>query len=214
MVDNLIANSMIEASSLIGNKFAQVYSITSKGQEELISPSLYKKKISSHIESETTISEEEKVLFEELDFFLNGFNDEQKKAIIMQNPRILCIAGAGSGKTTVLVKRIEFLVKYQSANPGKILAITFTRKAREEMEKRLKGLGIVGVQIETFNSFSEKMLQKFGHLIYSSPKRVMSYSDKIVAMNFAMASINLDMDSAIDRYFTENQKTPSYLSQP
>jgi len=206
MIDNLIANSMVDSSSIIGNKFAQVYAITQKGQEELMTPSLYKKKISNQLDSETVITDREKVLFKELDFFLSGFNDEQKKAIIMQNPRILCVAGAGSGKTTVLVKRIEFLVKYQSANPHKILAITFTRKARQEMEHRLIALGITGVQIETFNSFSEKMLQRFGHLIYSSQKRVMSYTDKIIAMNFAMAAMNLDMDSATNKYFTDNQK--------
>lgn len=206
MLDNLIVNGMIESSSLIGNKFAQVLAITQKGTEELIAPSMQRKKMVNNLEGKTKITEEERVLFKELDHFLSKYNDEQKKAIILQKQKILCIAGAGSGKTTVLVKRIEFLVKYQSMNPNKILAITFTRKARQEMEHRLERLGIQGVQIETFNSFSEKILQKYGHLFYDSPKRVMTYQDRIFAMNFALSNIGMDLETAVNRYFSENQK--------
>jgi DNA helicase-4 len=206
MLDNLIVNGMVESSSLIGNKFAQVLGITQKGNEELISPSLQKKKLVNNLECKTNITDDERVLFKELDFFLSKYNDEQKKAIILQKSKILCIAGAGSGKTTVLVKRIEFLVKYQSANPNKILAITFTRKARQEMEHRLEKLGIQGVQIETFNSFSEKILQKYGHLFYDSPKRVMTYQDKIFAMNFALSNMGTDLETAVNKYFSESQK--------
>ncbi len=216
MIDNLISNGMIEQSGLIGNKFAQVLGITQKGNEELMSPSLYKKRIAGKIETNVNvITDEERVLFKELDFFLNKYNDEQKKAIILQKSKILCIAGAGSGKTSVLVKRIEFLTKYQSVNPQKVLAITFTRKARQEMESRLKDLGVHGVQVETFNSFSEKILQKYGHLVYASAMRVMSYPDKIVAMNFALDMAGLDLARATDQYFSDNQKKnkePRHLS--
>lgn len=207
MLDNLITNGMVDSNSLIGNKFAHVLELTPKGREELIDPSLYKKKLVINLgDNKTHINEQEKILFKELDFFLSRYNDEQKKAIISQQKNILCIAGAGSGKTTVLVKRIEFLVKYQSADPRKILAITFTRKARQEMEHRLFQLGIKGVQIETFNSFSEKILQKYGHLIYKTQKNVMSYQDKIAAMNVALNNVSLNLDEAIDQYFSENQK--------
>lgn len=207
MIDNLIINTMVESSGLIGNKFAQVLGITQKGREELINPSLYKKKISTDLENtKTEITEEERVLFKELDFFLNKYNDEQKKAIILQKPKILCIAGAGSGKTSVLVKRIEFLTKYQSASPQRTLAITFTRKARQEMEHRLQHLGVLGVQVETFNSFSEKILQKYSNFVYDVPQRVMSYPDKVLAMNFALDSVGIDINSAADKYFSDNQK--------
>jgi superfamily I DNA/RNA helicase len=214
MVDNLIVNAMIDLSSLLGNKFAQVLGITAKGQEELSNPSLYKKKMS--IENKRTdITDEEREMFKELDFFLSGFNDEQKKAIISQKEKILCIAGAGSGKTTVLTKRIEFLVRYRSVPPEKVLAITFTRKARQEMESRLLHLGVVGVQVETFNSFSEKILKKYGHLIYSSSTRIMNYSDKIFAISLALQELGLDIESASDKYFTDSQKNnkePGQLS--
>ncbi len=216
MIENLLINGMIEQSGLIGNKFAQVLGITQKGNEELMNPLLHKKKIANKIETSVNIiTDEERVLFKELDFFLSEYNDEQKKAIILQKSRILCIAGAGSGKTSVLVKRIEFLTKYQSVNPQKILAITFTRKARQEMEARLKNLGVLGVQVETFNSFSEKILQKYGHLVYDTPKRVMSFPDKVIAINFALDMAGLDLERATDKYFSDNQKKnkePRHLS--
>jgi superfamily I DNA/RNA helicase len=205
MIDNLIANSMIEVGGFAGNKFAQVLGISLQGSEELINPSLYKKKMS--IESKKTeISEEEKILFKELDFFFSEYNDEQKKAIISKNKNILCIAGAGSGKTSVLTKRIEFLVKYKSVNPSKILAITFTRKARKEMEHKLEKLGIIGVNVETFNSFSEKILKKYANLVYARPTKLMTFQDKIFLMGFALKDIGLNIESATNKYFSENQK--------
>jgi superfamily I DNA/RNA helicase len=205
MVDNLIANGMIDVSSLLGNKFAQVLGITSKGSEELMNPSLHRKKMSLE-NKKTEISNEERELFKELDFFLHDFNDEQKKAIISQKKNILCVAGAGSGKTTVLTKRIEFLVKYRSIPADKILAITFTRKARQEMESRLLKLGVFGVNVETFNSFSEKILKKYGHLIYNSSTRIMDYSDRIVALTLALQNMGLDIETAGDKYFSDSQK--------
>jgi DNA helicase II / ATP-dependent DNA helicase PcrA len=214
MIDNLIANSMIDSSALTDNKFAVVLGITSRGAEELMNPSLHKKKISNNFEvKETRITQQERLLFSELDFFLRGHNDEQKKAIISRKSKILCLAGAGSGKTSVLVKRIEFLITYCSELPGRTLAITFTRKARREMEARLAKAGIRDVAVETFNSFSEKMLLKHAKLIYKIPTRVMSYSDKIFLMNFALDYLGLDIASIIDKYFSEKQKNNKEASQ-
>ena len=205
MIDNLIANNMIDVRGYPGNKFAQVLEINSKGNEELMNPSLYKKKMS--IESiKTQITDEDKILFKELDFFLSKYNDEQKKAIISQKKNILCIAGAGSGKTSVLTKRIEFLVKYKSIAPEKILAITFTRKARREMEHKLQTLGITGVHVETFNSFSEKILKKYASLVYNKPTKLITYPEKLFLLVFALKDIGLKIEEATDKYFSDNQK--------
>ncbi|MCK5476583.1 MAG: UvrD-helicase domain-containing protein, partial [Candidatus Aenigmarchaeota archaeon] len=132
------------------------------------------------------------------------FNDEQKKAIISDNPHILCLAGAGSGKTTVLTKRIEFLVKYCSVEQKKILAITFTRKARSEMMRRLEHL--TEVNIETFNSFCEKILRQYNNLIYNKPVRVINYRDKIMIVNKALLNLNISHEQVINTYFTQAQK--------
>jgi len=138
MIDNLVLNNMIQLTSIKGNQFWKVMELTETGRMEIGSPSLYKRKSAFGFrEIETIITEQDRIAFTALNHFLEKFNDFQKKAIICKNKKILCIAGAGSGKTTVLTKRIEFLVNYCSQEPNKILAITFTVKARQEMFKRL-----------------------------------------------------------------------------
>ncbi|MEN9626493.1 MAG: hypothetical protein RL557_821 [archaeon] len=154
---------------------------------------------------QTIITEEDKHLFQELDHFFAPYNDFQKKAIISDKKRICCIAGAGSGKTTVLTKRIEFLIKYKGVDPKKILAITFTRKARHEMQERLVQAGIT-TNIETFNSFCEKILRNNQFQVYGKPVRMMDHSTKLIALSFSLQSLNLKLDNIIEDYFSELQK--------
>ncbi|MEM0465813.1 MAG: ATP-dependent helicase [Candidatus Pacearchaeota archaeon] len=151
------------------------------------------------------ITDKERIIFNELDFYLKNYNDEQKKAIVSNEKRILCIAGAGTGKTSVLTKRIEFLVKYRGVKSEKILAITFTKKAKEEMQKRLINLGIK-THVETFNSFCEKILKKYGNIIYGKHVKVMNYEDKVISLNHVLSFLNININTAIDKYFSEFQK--------
>ena len=165
-------------------------------------------------EYKTRITEQDKLLFQELNPFLGNYNNNQKKAIISNNSEILCIAGAGSGKTTVLTKRIEFLVKYRGIDPRKILAITFTRKARQEMEKRLTELNIQ-THVHTFNSFSERILKIYGNKIYSRPTRTISYGNKAMMLMSALGSIRLTIEQVTDKYYHQFQrinKTQEQLS--
>lgn len=202
VIENLIINNLIEVSSSVFNKFVKVLSIGRNGQAELIHPKLYSKKVSENLdEIETKISEREMEHFKELEEFLTGFNLEQKKAIVSPKEKILCVAGAGSGKTSVLTKRIEFLNKMKKIKGDRILAITFTRKAKEEMEKRLNELGVQAV-VETFNSFSEKILLKYGGKIYGRKVRVASFQDKMFAVLRALDNLNLDIESAVQKYFS------------
>lgn len=162
----------------------------------------------------TRITEQDRLLFKELNHFLGNYNDEQKKAIISNKEKILCIAGAGSGKTTALTKRIEFLVKYRGIPSNRILAITFTRKARQEMQNRLAKLDIQ-THIHTFNSFSEKILKIYSNQIYSRPTSMMNYGNKVMLVMSALSSRGLTIKQATDRYYTEFQrmnKTPERLS--
>ena len=206
-IDKLVVNGMIEMVTSDYNRFVKVLSLTIKGRNEIVRPTLPGKKLAKKVEfKKTEITEEDKIRFAAMDSFLGKYNDEQKKAIISESSNLLCVAGAGSGKTTVLTKRIEFLVKYKNVDPSKILAVTFTRKAREEMERRLDELGVAGVSVHTFNSFCERILRQHGDRIYGRPIRVQSYGDKILAMNMALASMGLSMDDAIDGYFSVAQK--------
>ncbi len=208
MIDNLILNDIIQMKSINGNKFWKVMELSAKGIKEINEPSLYKKKLSFNFkEAKTEITEEDKKIFEAFGSILALFNDPQKKSIISSNKHILCIAGAGSGKTTVLTKRAEFLVKYRSVIPRKILAITFTRKARQEMISRFSKMGNMDqVIVETFNSFCEKVLMRHNDLVYDKPVRVISYRDKIMLINKALSKLNLNMAQAIDIYFSYSQK--------
>ncbi|MCB9361868.1 ATP-dependent DNA helicase UvrD2 [Candidatus Woesearchaeota archaeon] len=210
LIDLLLMNSMIEQRPLTQNRFIKVLHITAKGESELREPSLHKRKI-FYEEKQTSITGQEQELFIALDPFLHKYNDLQKKAIISPANKLLCIAGAGSGKTTVLTKRIEYLVTYQSIDPKKILAITFTRKARQEMQKRLP---MTDCHIETFNSFCEKLLKRHNDLIYDKPMQVIAYRDKYRILYRALETLGMSMDRVLALYFSDVQrrgKTPEQL---
>ncbi|MCF7866988.1 UvrD-helicase domain-containing protein [Candidatus Woesearchaeota archaeon] len=202
LIEDLLGQGFLGYDFVQGKKFWKIIEITKKGKEELINPSLFKNKTKL---KEVIFSDKEKALILSFGDFLSEFNDAQKKAIISRIKNILCVAGAGSGKTTVLTKRIEFLVKYNSVNPENILAITFTRKARTQMLQKLAKLGIHNCKVETFNSYCEKVLNKYESKIYDKPTRVTTYKDKIVAINKALVVLETDMSKAIDVYFSDGQ---------
>lgn len=212
LIDALVSQGFIGFDFVNGKKFWKVMVLTRKGEDELANPSMYKKPVKNKV---IEFTKQEELLMQSVGFFLDTFNNGQKKAIICDKKEILCVAGAGSGKTTVLTKRIEFLVKYKSVNPKKILAITFTRKARQQMKEKLLELGIKDCKIETFNSFCEKILRKHEDKIYDKEMKVLSYKDKIVAVNKALAALNTNMKEAISTYFSESQirnKSPEKLA--
>jgi len=204
-------NKLIEIQSLLSNKFIKVLKITNKGLNELVVPQLSlstKKGLLKYFAKIEQITEQDKKNFSLLDSFLSGLNDEQKKAVIIDSPKILCIAGAGTGKTSVLIKRIEYLARYKSIEQGKILAITFTRKARQEMQQRLeKTLPNHNVKIETFNSFSEKILRKYEKEIYSGECRVADLRLQAKMFLAALKKLSITNDDAITTYFSNNKIT-------
>lgn len=89
-------------------------------------------------------------------------NKEQKEAILHENGPLLIVAGAGTGKTTVITQRIVNLIEKGLAKPEEILAVTFTEKAASEMEERVDKLlefGYTDLWVLTFHSFCEKVLR-------------------------------------------------------
>ena len=96
---------------------------------------------------------------------LEGLNTEQLQAVTHANGPLLIIAGAGTGKTTVITRRIAYLIEQNLAKPEEILALTFTDKAAGEMEARVEEylpLGSYDLWISTFHSFCERILKQHG----------------------------------------------------
>src|SRR3989344_8767568 len=89
-------------------------------------------------------------------------NEEQKEAVNFGEGPLLIIAGAGTGKTTVVTERIKHLITSGKANPQEILALTFTEKASREMEERVDvalPYGTTQMWISTFHAFCDRILR-------------------------------------------------------
>jgi len=94
---------------------------------------------------------------------LEGLDPDQVKAVTAPDGPLLVIAGAGTGKTTVLTRRIAYLIAAKLARPREILALTFTDKAASEMEERVDLLvpyGYAEVWISTFHAFGDRVLRE------------------------------------------------------
>ena len=96
---------------------------------------------------------------------LEGLIPDQAAAVTHGKGPLLIIAGAGTGKTTVVTRRIAHLVAVKQARPSEILALTFTDKAAEEMEARVDLLvpyGFADMWISTFHAFGDRVLREEG----------------------------------------------------
>jgi DNA helicase-2/ATP-dependent DNA helicase PcrA len=100
---------------------------------------------------------------------LTGLNPQQQQAVTSTSPTILCLAGAGSGKTTVLTRRIANLNQEHRVGTSDMLALTFTRLAGKEMKERV--MKLVGEEegkklfCNTFHAFAVSVLQEWGHVL-------------------------------------------------
>jgi DNA helicase-2/ATP-dependent DNA helicase PcrA len=94
---------------------------------------------------------------------LEGLNPRQREAVLYRGKALLIVAGAGSGKTSVLTRRIASLIQTREAWPSQILAITFTNKAANEMRERVEALvggASDGMWISTFHSACVRILRR------------------------------------------------------
>jgi len=104
---------------------------------------------------------------------LDGLNEQQKQAVVQIQRPLLVLAGAGSGKTRVITHKIAYLIE-QGYNPQEILALTFTKKAANEMKERVINLLSTKYEnmpafIGTFHSFGARILRQYSNTIGLDP---------------------------------------------
>lgn len=123
-------------------------------------------------------------------------NDMQQKAVFHTEGPLLILAGAGSGKTTVLVNRIAYILQCGLCEPWQILAITFTNKAATELKERIcKSVPEGGADIwaATFHSTCARILRRFGDRIgYGSHFTIYDTDDQRRLMKDILKELNVD----------------------
>ncbi len=127
---------------------------------------------------------------------LTKLNDKQREAVEHVNGPILILAGAGSGKTSVLTNRVAYLINEVGVAPYNILAITFTNKAAKEMKERIFNLiGDIAssTQISTFHSFGYRIIRENYRLLdLSNNFTILDEGDSITIIKKILKDINLD----------------------
>ena len=127
---------------------------------------------------------------------LDGLNPQQSAAVTHANSPLLVVAGAGSGKTRVLTRRIAYLLAERSIAPYEILAITFTNKAANEMKERvidLVGARAKAMWVSTFHSACVRILRSDASALgYSNSFTIYDSSDSLRLVTLVMKDMNLD----------------------
>ncbi len=123
-------------------------------------------------------------------------NSQQKEAVEYGDGPLLIVAGAGTGKTTVITERIRHLITSKNIRPDQILALTFTEKAAKEMENRVDRLmpyGYTEMWISTFHSFCDLILKQEAHNIGITPGyKLISEAESILLLRNNIFRLQLD----------------------
>src|SRR5690242_10907011 len=130
-----------------------------------------------------------------LDALLDGLNTEQRRAVTHGDGPLLVVAGAGTGKTQVITRRIAWLIATRRAKPSEILALTFTDKAAEEMQLRVDQLvpyGYADTAISTFHAFGDRLIREFAFELGLAPDvRVLSRPEVVVFLRERLFDLGL-----------------------
>ena len=139
---------------------------------------------------------------------LEYLNDRQKEAVLYGDGPLLILAGAGSGKTSVLTKRVAYLIKERNVSPKNIVAITFTNKAAKEMKERIiKEVGKEGydIQISTFHSFGLRIIREnYEKLGYEKNFTIIDSDDSLTVVKKILKEMGID-STRFNPKFIKNQ---------
>ena len=127
---------------------------------------------------------------------LNGLNEYQRQAVTAPLGHALILAGAGSGKTRVLVSRMAWLIEQHGYSPQQVLAVTFTNKAAGEIMQRLGGLlgySVRGLWVGTFHGLCHRFLRRhFNEAKLPQNFQIMDQDDQSRLIKRVMHDMNLD----------------------
>ncbi|MDC0183309.1 UvrD-helicase domain-containing protein [Nitrosomonadales bacterium] len=151
---------------------------------------------------------------------LKNLNEEQIRAITLENESALILAGAGSGKTRVLTSRIAWLIHNQLTNPTGLLAVTFTNKAAKEMLMRVTNqlpIHTRGMWVGTFHGLCNRML-RIHHREVNLPEgfQILDSSDQLSAIKRLTRIMNIDTDNFPPKeiqYFINSNKDEGIRSK-
>jgi DNA helicase-2/ATP-dependent DNA helicase PcrA len=131
-----------------------------------------------------------------LDALLRGLNPEQLRAVTHGTGPMLVVAGAGTGKTQVITRRIAWLIATRRAKPSEVLALTFTDKAAEEMQVRVDQLvpyGYTDTAIGTFHAFGDRVIREYAlELGLPTDVRVLSRPEVVIFLREHLFRFELD----------------------
>ncbi|AHE67781.1 DNA helicase II [Legionella oakridgensis] len=130
--------------------------------------------------------------------WLQGLNEYQRRAVTAPLGNVLVLAGAGSGKTRVLVNRMAWLIEQESISPHAILAVTFTNKAAGEMKSRLSHLlscPVQGLWVGTFHGLCHRLLRRhYQEANLPEQFHILDSDDQARLLKRVITSLNLDVE--------------------
>ncbi|MGC0024274.1 UvrD-helicase domain-containing protein, partial [Enterobacter asburiae] len=132
----------------------------------------------------------------DVSYLLDSLNDKQRDAVAASRTNLLVLAGAGSGKTRVLVHRIAWLQSVENCSPYSIMAVTFTNKAAAEMRHRiaqLMGTSQGGMWVGTFHGLAHRLLRAH-HMDANLPQdfQILDSEDQLRLLKRLIKAMNLD----------------------
>jgi DNA helicase-2/ATP-dependent DNA helicase PcrA len=127
---------------------------------------------------------------------LGGLNPDQLRAVTHGDGPLLVVAGAGTGKTQVITRRIAWLIASRRARPSEVLALTFTDKAADEMALRVDQLvpyGYTDTQVSTFHAFGDRLIREYALELGLPPDvRVLTRAETVIFLREHLYAFELD----------------------
>ncbi len=144
----------------------------------------------------------------------DGLNPAQRKAVDITDGPVLVVAGAGTGKTRVIVERIIRLIR-DGIDPSAILALTFTEKAAGEMLDRVSEASLgaaLDASVATFNSFGNDLLEAYGNEYGLSNVRLLGDTGQLVFLREHLDAFELDYYSPVSNPHGQLSNLADYVS--